>query len=701
VPGLGTGLNDLTSEVPGLGTGLNPFSLSSSTGLGPLKANANLGLFQIPISASFLNPSATADQTYNPTVTQNPYQSGIFNNNLDISAIGGPYNSATASLFGSGKSNSGGAGGGGGNISGINYNPTNILSSNLPAPLQMPAQQMANLGSVNSNPLSHMMPMPPSQAGMMMPTTQPIAAGGVSPVLAGMMAVPQQQQLSQGQPVIPGTASQAGGYDMPAPPPMPMGGANAMGIPNMGGGMMRPQMAPSAAPGNIMTAGGNQIPFNQVTARGPSKAQGAVLPDGSVLTPPPPTYQPSLADFGKPGSYPGFNAQPAAAPIDNPQDYRDAANQIINGLDANKQTEAQKIKAQYKALDAAIDTKRKELEEGTPQKPSKLAELNKQLNTLNNKMAAALGIGLTEGEKSGDTPEQKELKAEQSAMRQFLTLYPGQEGLQRLNAVRHPQEALRAIQAATNVAVRQLLSPHASPNSRRLATLPYMDLKQQEGQQASMLEQQIAADRNFLKEAKDKALSAETAKPKADMSAMNIVHDNLTADRNAEQSRIDKLVHQAKLENWGNYKVDIETLRDRAAKNIQLSDSAGGAQGRAFGQAATGYRINENTAIIVGREAREADKQAKTLPGQIAGRQIGNDAQLAQAIKTASDQSLPTAPLKLQWAQTQGQIPKQYTIDKLKQAYDLLQAGKATPEQFAARGIDVKTLKEIFKWQTH
>lgn len=305
---------DLLGALSGL------FGGSASGGGG--QSQNNLGLNVLPVQANFLDPTSTS--TFDPTVFANPtVTQGNLSNSLILGPqIAGPHTSSSASLFGS-AGGGGGGGDGGGNVSdNINYAPQTTLVSNLPPPLQMPGQQPMNLGSINSSPRIQMMPMPPTQAGMMMPTTQPIAAGGVSPVLASMMAIPQQQQLSQGQLVIPGSASQAGGYDLPQAPPMPMSSANAMGIPNMGGGMMMPQMAPSAAPGNIMTAGGNQVPFSQALA-----SRGNVtLPGGYQLTPPPAASQPSLAQLGPGYGEPESTSQESRAPMSPEQQEEDALN---------------------------------------------------------------------------------------------------------------------------------------------------------------------------------------------------------------------------------------------------------------------------------------------------------------------------------------------------------------------------------------
>ena len=54
------------------------------------------------------------------------------------------------------------------------------------------------------------------------------------------------------------------------------------------------------------------------------------------------------------------------------------------------------------------------------------------------------------------------------------------------------------------------------------------------------------------------------------------------------------------------------------------------------------------------------------------------------------------APLKLRYAQRNGLIPAQYNMAQLQTAYQMFKEGKATAENFAQKGIDVKTLQGVF-----
>ena len=229
----------------------------------------------------------------------------------------------------------------------------------------MPGQTPINMGNPMGSPVGGMMPMPNpgGPMGNMMNTTQPIAAGGVSPVLASMMAIPQQQQLSGGQQVIPGTAAQSGGYDMP---PMPMGSANAMGIPMMGSGMMQPQMAPSAAPGNIMTAGGNQVPFNQATASNRISRPGTQ----TLVPPPPPGIAPqSIADFGTQPSA-GEPSQESGMPMD----FNQMEEQALNRSEAGTRQGAVAVQ-EYLAKKAAKKQAREQ--EYIARREAAVADLNR------------------------------------------------------------------------------------------------------------------------------------------------------------------------------------------------------------------------------------------------------------------------------------------------------------------------------------
>lgn len=203
-------------------------SSSSGGGLPGLQANANLGLFQVPISASFLNPSATSTSTFSPTVYANPnFKLGALSNVLNLGpqfASGGT--SSSASFFGGGGK--GGGGGGGSILDNIDFHPSTTLVSNLPPPLQAPPLSSLLNGAFPQNIMTapNMMPMPAPSSPLagMMNTTQPIAAGGISPTSAGPIQAAQSmggsQNVSQS---YTGSAAQAGGYDQP-PQQSPMPG---------------------------------------------------------------------------------------------------------------------------------------------------------------------------------------------------------------------------------------------------------------------------------------------------------------------------------------------------------------------------------------------------------------------------------------------------------------------------------------------
>jgi hypothetical protein len=298
----------LLPETAGLGNLLqgNPISnLFQLSTLGQLFPGGGGGIPGLGASM----PIATATSSYNPSVNQRPMLTGLINQNLDINSLAGPGGNAAASASGGGFGIPGIAiakgGAGGSTYTNVDYSPSASITSNAPAvpglpglSPAMPAPQMPQIRET---------PMPAIRQGSplanMMPTPQPIAAGGISPTLAAMLAVPQQQQIAPSTQIIPGTASQSGGYDQPQqPPPMPQGQANAMGIPTLTGGVSQAQTAPTAAPGNIMTAGGQQVPFSQATASNPWG-----------LVPPPPPTSPSLAQLPY---EPDFAQQEASTPVE-------------------------------------------------------------------------------------------------------------------------------------------------------------------------------------------------------------------------------------------------------------------------------------------------------------------------------------------------------------------------------------------------
>lgn len=187
--------------------------------------------------------TATATTTESPNIIANPNVSqGALSNSLIVGPqVAGAGGSAASSggFFGLGGGAKGGAGGS--NLDNINYSPSTTLVSNLPSPLQSASIPNLLSGNASQNIMTapNMMPMIPQSSPLasLMNTTQPIAAGGISPTLAGMMAMPQQQQISGGQQIIPGTASQTGGYDQPQQQQMAMSPAS-----------MRQALSPMALP---------------------------------------------------------------------------------------------------------------------------------------------------------------------------------------------------------------------------------------------------------------------------------------------------------------------------------------------------------------------------------------------------------------------------------------------------------------------
>lgn len=217
------------NALSGAAEDVNPFSLGSSAGLGPLQANANLGLFQIPISASFLNPSATTTFSptsyYNPTVTQ-----GALSNSLILGPQFGGGQSSSSSIFGGGG---GGGGSGGGDVANnINYSPTTTISQSLPGVPGFSTLPNILQGNASQNIVTQGNAMPSFMGGggsnpLIGNISPPIAAGGFLPMLPYPM---NQQEGNNGQQIMPGSSStpavgssqQAGGYPSPPqPPPQP------------------------------------------------------------------------------------------------------------------------------------------------------------------------------------------------------------------------------------------------------------------------------------------------------------------------------------------------------------------------------------------------------------------------------------------------------------------------------------------------
>jgi hypothetical protein len=434
----------------------NPFSLgttSASGGLGPLQANANIGLFQVPIQASFLNPSATStfapDVTANPNITQGP-----FGNSLIMGPqIGGGQNTS-AGLFGGG----GGGKTGGGNISdNITYSPTTTLVSNLPPPLQGMAAPNILQGGVSMQ-APHMMPMPNpnSPMGMMMNTTQPIAAGGISPVMAAVLAGPQQQQQAPpGQMVIPGSASYAGGYDQP---PMPQGGG-VPGMPPMpqGGGMPQMQqggMDPMALMRSMASPTALALPplqSQQATPDNSQQGSGSALQAGAgeAVAPDQPISQSAQATIDELERLKGQVSPAAAAAIDN---YTKSIAAKLTEHKANedilrpklKQAEAERDDLTQKALDGATpagsvktlqDTKRAIFDKKEPAEQRAIERGIKNLQykgSVHPKLRTALGVAGLLGntgiaraaravETRMETRETKEEKRDDDAAKAFLT----------------------------------------------------------------------------------------------------------------------------------------------------------------------------------------------------------------------------------------------------------------------------------------
>jgi hypothetical protein len=482
--GAGTDAVDLLGQSGSLGdlSGIpvNAFPLSANAGQGGGQAQNNYGLNLMPVQANFLDPTTTS--TYNPTVTANPTVSqGVFGNSLILGPqIAGPNSSSAASLFG-GAGDGGGAGGG--NIAdNITYAPSTSLS--LPGVPGFAPMPNALQGGASQNIMTspNMMPNTNNPFASIMNTSQPIAGGGVSPMMAGMMGMQQQQQAPGGQQIIPGTASQAGRYDppmqqspmgngmpgMPQMPQLPTGmSANPFtGSPNFPQGFGQPQMAPQNAPGSLATPDGRQVPFNQATA-----SAGAAQPSAPgkptakpndkkkkkpELVPPPPPYQPSLVDAQRGGADGGDAAsdKPDQPEEKSPEEYRADAAKTIDALKkqlgvtdprTGKLNDIHKAylgrqheidKAQDKAIYGTRD------EKGNITRPSMINQLRGAQLSATNKELAAAGIAPvsdpdapTTAAGTSDTPEPQVDKAdraaEEAAQRRFLRRYPA-DGMERL-----------------------------------------------------------------------------------------------------------------------------------------------------------------------------------------------------------------------------------------------------------------------------
>ena len=278
--GLGSDLGNALG-AGGFGSAIN-LPGGTSGGFNPLQALQ--GLFSGGGGAA-----AAAPQVYqqNPTITQTAGGANSpFTTNVDISQITGRGGDATASGGGPFSVSVAKGGNSGSNYANVSVDPTYNLSSNLPALGALPNAPNLLQGGAQQNAMTpfHPIPMPApnSPMGMTMMSPQPIAAGGVSPTIAAMLASPQQQQPMSGvQPIIPGSASWAGGYDSPPQqPPMPQAG----GMPQM----QMPQQKQALSPASMF---GAASPMAMQLAPGPQQgevSQGSPMPGLRPYTPPAP-----------------------------------------------------------------------------------------------------------------------------------------------------------------------------------------------------------------------------------------------------------------------------------------------------------------------------------------------------------------------------------------------------------------------------
>ena len=694
-------------ETPSFGTGT-----SAGLGLGPLQANANLGLFQIPISASFLNPSATT--TFDPTTYANPtVTQGALSNSLILGPQFGGGQSSSASLFGGG----GGEGGGGGNVvDNINYSPTTDLTQNLPpVPGFAPMSNMLQ-GGASQNVMTPFrplpMPNPNSAMGMMMNTTQPIAAGGISPTMAAILAGPQQQLMAPpGQQIIPGSASYAGGYDQPpAPmpqsggmPQMPMGGANAMGIPMMGGGMGMPQMSPANMPGNVMSRSG-PVPFNQVTASG--------------LQP-----QQATADYSRTGDFPPFTpgklitdangkkhwAQPPmqagsqravgpSAPVSSDfQDYMDQAQQILDKLPSDTEGPISDFKSA--AADFIDDHKTKDHLLRKNHDAASLGVLSHYVDQAINKTTQAQAARREDAAKKlfatkydTDAAGNKVMSEEQKSILRGSS--PQARGSV------HPKWRMAgniAEMALGNTGIGKAIRTVDKAGETAAEKRAVID-RENFGRFVTQLDNMIGS--------MDKAESGQGEDARAlQTDTREQMDHNDTQLNNNLSNAYKQIIEPAKFQVEGD-KAQLGALSDQgklrgegikeANQPFENAIQAGNLQAHQLSAASSAA----NAALGRQKFGWDQAKDARDNPGVRSARAQKETLDLISAIKSASDQGLPVeykAPLKIQLAQKLGQLPANYSIQQLQQVAERVKSGKVKPEALAARGIDFKTLQDAYK----
>lgn len=306
--GVGADLGNALAGA-GMGAAVNTGG-GGGTPFNPLQALQ--GLFSGGAAAA---PDAPQVYQQNPTITQTAGGANSpFTTNVDISQITGRGGDAKASGGGPFSVSVAKGGNAGSNYANVSVDPTYNLSSNLPGVPSLPTAPNLLTGGAMQNVMTrpNMMPIPNpnSPMGMMMNTVQPIAAGGISPVFAAMMSAPQQQQMAQpGQMVIPGSATQAGGYDMP-PPPLPQGPMS------QSSGMMSPPMPQGGGMPQMPMGGGMpsfppQFMAMQMGPGGPLPTdQGAPMPGLRPYTPPQPQGMQATA-----GSLGGPQPAPQRQPL--------------------------------------------------------------------------------------------------------------------------------------------------------------------------------------------------------------------------------------------------------------------------------------------------------------------------------------------------------------------------------------------------
>jgi len=273
----------------------NMFRLPLGGGGPPGQFNA--GLFSIPMS--FLNPSATADQTFTPTVNQNVTQSSPFDISLNFSQIAGPGNQANASIFGLGGGK-GGGGGGGSNYA--NFDPTinqvyvppdyaRPLGDALQGALSNSGLPFSGLPAVDlATPNTFRPPMPnaPIQGGIGMNVPANIPTPGLSALLGGNLAPNSAAAPLMGQQASP--VSQGSPLSQMRPPIAPQGTPSSMGAAAMG---MAPNFTAAAILGGSGQGGQPQLqsetpqmaPSQQIIPGSTKQNTPFSLPDTMPLKP--------------------------------------------------------------------------------------------------------------------------------------------------------------------------------------------------------------------------------------------------------------------------------------------------------------------------------------------------------------------------------------------------------------------------------